>query len=253
MNVMKRYPEIDLLRTIAIIMMIAFHAAFDLEHFYGWDLDVFQGGWLVLGRATATLFLGISGVSAAVSHIRMKEREFSPSRIRIHTAKRGANILLAALLVSVGTYIVDPATFVRFGILHLIGTGVLLLPFFAPLGAWTIVPGIALLLLGTVIRGVLPASSLLLPLGSPPPGFSSVDYYPLIPWFWIMLVGFGIGYLLYARNAAWRNNRLCHALEAGSRRQTILTFPGRHSLLLYLAHQPVILGILWLLLGTPRL
>ena len=64
----QRDLRIDLLRTLAITLMVFYHLAYDLVTFAGWELDVFSGGWKMLARASLTLFLILSGMSQALSH-----------------------------------------------------------------------------------------------------------------------------------------------------------------------------------------
>jgi len=240
----QRYIELDALRTLAIGGMILYHTAFDLSQFYGWDIDVFDSGWKILQIATASLFLLLVGVTSLFS--------------TRHPYKRFMQIGSAALLVTVATYVIDPQTYVRFGILHLIAVSALILPFIKGLRAWLIIPAAILIAINPVVSSLTVDSSLLLPLGIPYRGFSSVDYFPLIPWFGVILIGYVIGFIAYIRFPEWRAART----DAISWRlylilpptlYTWIAWPGRHSLLLYLIHQPIILGVLWMSLGKPAL
>ena len=234
---MNRYPEIDLLRTLAIILMVVYHGAYDLSVYYGWDIPIFEGAWLLMARATASLFVFLAGVSFAIAHERAVQ---SGNPWRRHL-RRALTVLAAALLVTVATYIADPQTYVRFGILHLIGTGILLLSFFVQLKELNMLLGLMIITLGLWIEGSLTSSPLLIPFGFLTPGFRSVDYFPLLPWFGMMLLGYGIGYFLYVRSTRWRPT-----ISA----PPVLTWPGRHSLIIYLVHQPVLLALLWMMTRT---
>lgn len=226
-SAVKRLLYPDLLRSLAIAMMIVFHGAYDLSVYYGYDIRVFEGGWLVMGRIAALLFLGLAGVSSALS----LNRAFTPWK---KTLKRAGRILLAALVVTVVTYVIDPGTYVRFGVLHLIGVTVLALPLLNPLKGWNIVIGMIIALLGLVALPALPAW-LGIPLGAPQPGFISVDYYPLLPWAGAIIGGYGLGIALMPWIAKSTSLEESHpALKAAS-------YPGRHSLIIYLLHQPVMI------------
>jgi len=144
----------------------------------------------------------------------------------------------AAALISMATYLANPQTFVRFGILHLIAISMLILPFVRPLKEIAIILGVAIVIAGqwTVpANGFQPMAMLL---GFPPIGFETVDYFPLLPWLGVILMGYGIGHFLYVRSTTWRKYLPDTAPSA-------VTWPGRHSLLIYLLHQPVILCVLW--------
>lgn len=179
-------------------------------------------------------------------------------------------LFASALLVSIATFIVDPETYVRFGILHLIAIATLILPLAAPLKEWNALLGLLVL----TTAELLPASAqttLLIPLGIPPDNFATVDYFPFLPWFGVILIGYAIGYFLYIRNLRWRKPEAFSILNspafaqpslklwpaskatAGRQFSILARWPGRHSLLLYLVHQPIILSVLHLIFGKPDL
>ncbi len=232
-----RYLELDLLRTLAIAMMIIFHAAFDLQTIYGWDIDTFSGGWLLLQQATVTLFLLLVGASFAISWKRHREKHPNRSFLGLYKkyVKRGVFVVACGMLVSAVTYFAEPETYVRFGILQMIGVSILLLPFFARLREWNILLSIPLIALGPVVFEMRSGNPLLLPLGIMSPNFATVDYIPLIPWFGVVLMGYAIGYLVYVRHSPM-------FLKEGQVVR-VLSWPGRHALIIYLIHQPILLGI----------
>ncbi len=111
---------------------------------------------------------------------------------------------------------------------------------------------------------VNPVSSLTTFLGFMMPGFRSSDYFPLIPWFFLFLCGYFIG-VLWKQKAAGVKQSPGTMQSAGARQPVgvkqsaagatagkslpvrFLSFLGRHSLLIYMLHQPVIYGVVWLL------
>jgi len=237
-----RFPEIDLLRTVAIFLMVLYHAAYDLAFFYGTAIDLSATQWTILERITANLFLLLVGVSFAISYGRMERRKAARKEIIRKYLRRGIIILAGALLISMATYLFDPTTYVRFGVLHLIGIGVLLLPLLMRLREWNALLAIPVFLLGNPFSCLHSSSPLLLPFGITPSGFATVDYFPLFPWFSALLLGTALGNLLYNRGLLrW------HLSSHPALRPLLL--PGRYSLWIYLAHQPILLLTLWLLLG----
>lgn len=208
----RRIEEVDLLRSIAIICMVVFHSAYDLQVFYGWDIDVFTGGWDVLRIITASLFLLVSGVS---------------TRLSKRPLRRAVIVLLCAALISGATYVYNPSTFIYFGILHCIGLGMLILILVKTLKEWNILVGLLVAALH------YPLSSFHFPLRV------TLDLYPPIPWISLMFIGSGLGYWLYIRNSfsPFQHFNI----------SPLLTLPGRHSLLVYLVHQPLILIVLGLI------
>jgi uncharacterized membrane protein len=235
-----RYVELDLLRTLAIILMIVYHFAYDLENYYSVTLFPTETGigWWI-GRGTAALFLLIVGCSFAISWSRHQSKSLRKYVLR------ATGLLACAMLVTLVTYLADPETYVRFGILHLIAFSIILLPFTATMKEWNAVLGCVILALGYPIAQMTVGTSLLLPLGMMPPDFFSVDYFPLLPWFGFVLIGYALGHFIYVRHTP----RIF--LPSLSREPfSICTWPGRHALVIYLIHQPILLGLLWLLWGA---
>ncbi len=229
----QRMLWIDVARTVAILLMVLYHLVFDLQYWYGWSIDVTQGTWFLVGRSAAVLFLILVGVSFVVS-----ARRRTPRQIQWRAFQRSAVILSWAVAITVATYGVDSDTYIRFGILHCIGVSILLLLPLYRLGMWNMSLGI-LWLAGTPLFMGTANNEFLLPLGRIPLGFVTLDYYPLFPWAGLVVLGAGLGALLL--NFHKPIQRSPHALVH------ILTFPGRHALAIYLVHQPVLLGFLWLL------
>ncbi len=232
----ERYLEIDALRTIAILCMVLYHTAFDLAFFFHAPLDPLAGGWLWLQRFTANLFLLIVGVSFAISYGRMERRNATRGEILRKYAKRAAVLFACGFIVSAATYLYVGDAWVRFGVLHLIGTALLLLPFLIPLREGTALLALLLLLFSPLLQDIAPESGFLLPLGIPPRAFASVDYFPLMPWMAPILFGAALGNALY-------NRRWLHSHLPVHRFTVLLALPGQHALLLYLVHQPLLLTL----------
>ena len=79
----------------------------------------------------------------------------------------------------------------------------------------------------------------LLPLGVVPEGIFMPDYRPLLPWFGVVLLGVFAGNLFYGTGK--RTAGLAGRMPPPARP---LTFLGRHSLFIYLVHQPILVGLL---------
>jgi uncharacterized membrane protein len=158
--------------------------------------------------------------------------------------KRAFVIFSGAMIVSLVTWIIDPETYVIFGILHLIAFASALQCIMRPLRVWNILIGSLLLIAGYVLPTVATPMPLLLPLGITSTSFTSVDYFPLIPWLGPILIGMGLGDLLYVPQ---RNAGLSF-LDLIPWPQWLL-WTGRRSLAMYFVHQPILLLLLWVLLG----
>ncbi|MDD5026655.1 MAG: heparan-alpha-glucosaminide N-acetyltransferase [Candidatus Peribacteraceae bacterium] len=229
-----RFLELDLLRTLAVIMMIVYHAAFDLAAYFQFALDPWSGGWWLLSRATVTLFLLLVGISFVISWERRAEAS-TFMQCGLHAWKRAGQLLLIAISISAVTYVIDPETFVRFGALHAIAVSIALLPMLRRLREWNALLGGAIILFGHSVTGFTVHTSLLLPLGLKPPAFTSVDYLPLLPWFGVVLLGLALGDALYVR--------FKRAPHPQPRIFFTLVWPGRHALAIYLIHQPILLTL----------
>lgn len=226
-----RYSELDILRTIAIVSMVCWHLLFDLHHFYEGAIDPDTGMLKLVGRGTAALFLLLVGMSFAAS------AGNAPVPWK-KTLRRFAVVGGCALLITIVTYIMDPGTFIRFGILHCIAVTGLVLPFARRLKEWNLPAGAALIAAGIALKGTIVDTALLIPFGLIPPAFRTLDFYPLLPWGGVMLTGLGLGHLLYVRQ--WRPV----PMKSLSRLLKLLSVPGRYSLLIYMAHQPILLALL---------
>ncbi|NYT07385.1 MAG: DUF1624 domain-containing protein [Methanomicrobiales archaeon] len=236
-HVPARFPEIDIARGAAVIMMVVFHTAFDLRFLGIAPLNVTTGFFRLLALSTAGLFLFLVGlslsISAAYAETRLTRREFVMKYF-----SRGAFIFALGLGITLVTWLLIPSVFIRFGILHLIGLAVMASPLYSRFTWQNLLLGAVFIALGPVVAGIR-GSGWLLWSGIHPPLFASVDYTPIFPWMGVVLIGVFAGSVIYPR---------------GRRRPGFspvsfapLEFLGRHSLAVYLVHQPVIIALLLLL------
>ncbi|MSR67429.1 DUF1624 domain-containing protein [Candidatus Peribacteria bacterium] len=233
----KRFIELDYLRVIAIALMIAYHLVYDLQIYYGFETNLYGTFWSVLEKISAGMFLMLTGLCFTLSW------ESTPQYGKF--LKRGLRILAYAAVISIVTYAFDPVTFVRFGILHLIAVTTVLLPLFTRLGRLNSLIGLLVLATGIAVKGTIVDTPLLLPFGFLPAGFNSVDYFPLLPWFGVSLIGMALGYGYETSRNKW-----FVPATSQSRLQTIVTSISKRSLFIYMLHQPVLLLMLRLALGT---
>lgn len=232
-----RFWEIDALRGIAIVMMIIYHFVYDLDYFGVTDVIYTDPFWFYFQRVTATTFIVLVGVSLAISHTRFVQQGIYGRALLWKLTKRGANIFAWGLAITLMTWMtLGAARAVRFGILHFIGTSIVLAyPFLK--GRWS---NVALGLLSISVGKILQAQtfnfSWLLWLGFVPVNYQSVDYFPLLPWFGNVLIGIGLGNILYGNlKRQFSLPELSHFAPV-----SWLQLMGRHSLALYLIHQPLL-------------
>lgn len=246
-----RYGEIDAARGIAILMMIVFHTVFDLYFFKIYPANVSYGFWRYFAFATASFFLLIAGISLSISHSRAVRTagDGAPIRLALKFFRRGAGIFACGILVTLATWLYLGQGFVIFGILHAIGVSIMLSPLFFRFRSSNILIGAVVVFIGIALAYTGITGPLwLCPFGIHPATFVSVDYTPLFPWSGLVLIGLGIGERMY---------------PDGRRGFEVPAFPpvimsplavlGRHSLAIYLIHQPVILVILHFAAGIPLL
>lgn len=231
----RRIWEIDFLRGLSIILVVGYHLLYDLgafvgvERFLGFTTDLSSLAWRMAQNFFAGLFIVLSGTSSTLAR----------SNVR-----RGLKLLAVSLAVTAVTYAFDPSSAVWFGILQLLAVSILVYgAAFEKAGPVTCAAwGVFVLGLAAVLpllkKGMAIRFDWLLPLGLHSPGFSSFDYFPLIPWLGVFLIGAALGKSAYAR----QKSLLPWCLP-----QTFVNAAGRHSLLIYIAHQPVIMGVLYVL------
>jgi uncharacterized membrane protein len=159
-------------------------------------------------------------------------------------ARHALIVLSAAMVVTVATRVVFEERYVRFGILHAIGVAILVAAMTVRLGRWNLLLGGAAIV---AIRGVQTRSTWLGIVGMDPEGFSSVDHWPLLPWLGPMLIGVAVGAALYPKGI---RGPVVDVLSSVRGPHRALTAPGRRSLIVYLAHQLVLIPIVWVVLAA---
>lgn len=244
----QRYGEVDALRGLAILLMVSYHFVFDLVWFGYARVALTSGFWLICARTSAILFLLLVGVALALRYMRHARQPhgrfgFAPYLVR------GLKILGWGTVITLVSWAVIGRPVILFGILHLIGVATILAyPFLGHSPSISIGVGVGLIALG-VLLNVQPANHpWWLWLGWRPPGLSQLDYFPLLPWFGVTLLGIAIGQWAYP-NGMRRWSVPALGYEKVLRP---LIWLGQHSLLIYLVHQPVFFAVLILpgLLGV---
>ena len=218
----QRFVLIDLWRGTAVLLMIVFHVAFDLNGFRFVSIDFSRNlFWYSLPRFVVFLFLTCVGLCLAMVH---KAKIDWPS-----VGKRFFKIGGWALVVTVITYIFFPKNFVYFGILHCIAVASAVGVLFVHRPKLSLFLGLTLVVSDLIFDPkVIPLSRWL--------GVTPMDYIPFYPWFGVVLFG------IYLESTDF------HKIPV---KMDWLTRPlaamGRHSLKIYLLHRPIIFGMIFLL------
>jgi len=239
---MDRFWEVDLLRGIAILLMVFYHFAFDLNYFGLVKIDVNSGIFLSLARLTVTLFLLLVGLSLNLSLSRA-ERLGRQDQFKRRLFRRSAWILTLAFCITVVTYLLLGWGYILFGALHLIGLSLLLAYPFLGMEWKNFILGSILIILSLYVPEISVENYWLLWLGLAPAGFYSLDYVPVLPWFGVILYGVGLGGLLYPGYKR-RVSLLDRSNVSGCSWARLLCYLGRNSLAVYLVHQPLIIILL---------
>ena len=227
----QRYHLLDMLRGICIILVVWYHVLYNLSEIFGGEYAFFRSAGMNNFRDG---FVGVLMVLAGISC------SLTRSNLR-----RGLKTLAGGLLITVVTAVVMPGQLITFGILHFFGCCMLLyaaahrLVERIPVAFGTAVSFLLYFLtreLYDTVTGV-PHSFLLFALGFRT-GHSSADYYPMLPWVFLFLAGGFLG-RLFARGTVpdiFKKDPV-----------PVLSWLGRHTMIIYLLHQPVVYGamVLW--------
>lgn len=226
-----RLHMVDVLRGVALIAMIIFHASWNLDVFGFAQLGVTsETGWIWFARSIAGSFIFLAGLSLVLA-----EYAGQGSKPKI---KRICKITAAAIAVSIATYVVFPDSFVYFGILHHLALASLL--------AWPLVRvnsailaalAVALVLINQAFAFEFADTRWLAWIGLSNEVPATNDYVPMLPWFSVCLAGLIVG------KEGFRHARTRDVFAQNPRWAKPLIWMGKRSLIIYLLHQPILFGI----------
>ena len=222
-----RIQGIDTARGICVVLMVLFHLGYDLYAYCGFPVWMISSLPMTIFQVLSSWgFILLAGLS---------------SRLSRNNIRRGVVVLCGGLLVSAVTWLWGD--FIRFGILHFLGSAMILYGLTHRL--WEALPGpvapllyLAFFWVGRYYLPMVVEVPYLYPFGFITREFHSSDYFPLLPWFFWFLLGSWLGgWVREGRIPQWfREWKL-----------PPLAFLGRHSFFIYFLHQPLLLGISWLL------
>ena len=221
-----RYWEIDLVRGIAVSLMVIYHFIFDIFFPYH---DPFY--WIVV--LTVSTFILVSGVSLSINYSRGADfKKF---------VKRGMKLFIFASVVTLSSFMFLEIGFILFGILHFFAVSSFIIYPFLKHSSKNIIPfiGLMIVLIGLVFLNTTVDSNYLIWIGLIPENMYALDFYPLFPWFGLMLIGTWLGNKLYPKG-----QRNFSIQKIDNTTSNFLQLLGRNSLLIYFIHQPILLFLL---------
>lgn len=232
-----RIPLIDQLRGVALIAMAIYHFTWDLGFFgYIEPETATTGGWRIFARLIAGSFLFLVGFSLVLGH----QKGFHARPFLVRLAKIGG----AAAIITTATWFAFPDTFIFFGILHAIAAASVVGLLFLRLPiALTLLAAIAAVTAPLYLRAPLFDHPTLWWVGLSVDIPRSNDYVPLLPWLAPVLLGIALGKFFVASALPERWAGL------GGRKKvwwkSLLETAGRHSLAIYLIHQPLLIALVY--------
>jgi uncharacterized membrane protein len=228
-----RLPAVDVLRAFALFAMIGYHFAFDLRYFRVIHTDFEHDPMILVVRsAILSAFLLLAGVSLVLA----ARAGASPARFW----RRIGEIAACALLVSAASYAMFPKSYIWFGVLHAIAVTLIVARPFALQPRIAFAIGIVVIAAGLLLSNHAFDTRALDWIGFRTYKPFTEDYVPLFPWSGVVFLGIAFGHALARDDFA--------AIASLSRAPAWLAVAGRHTLLIYMIHQPILIGALWLVL-----
>lgn len=222
----RRIWELDFLKGVALVLMILNHIIFDLYSFFGFDVSSLSFFRDIIGIISSVIFMTVCGVSLTLGK---------------HNIKRGIIVFSLGVALTLFTFVFDKFTnsgaLILFGILHFLGVAMIIGHFAKKLP----LPVIAMLAfisfaLGYYFKSLTIATPFFFPLGITNRNFYSSDYFPLFPNLGYVFLGIIIGKTVYKKK---------ESIFSFSPKKSLMCFLGKHTLVLYFAHQPVIFGLIF--------
>ena len=239
----QRFIEIDMLRGFAIVLMIFGHILWDLDYFGLMPMN--DGFYNILIKIIQPTFFLLVGISLIISKKKIENIKVNnDKKYYIHLIVRGLKIFSLGIIFTILTLIFIPDRPIFFGVLHCIGLSVIISAPFLKFRKYNLI-FVVLLIIATILvsnYNMENPTIIHLAFGIHQMDISShtIDYFPLLPWFGICLLGIIIGDCLYSGN-----NRKFRIPDLSKYRPIkLFQWCGQHSLIIYLIHQPIIAGAL---------
>lgn len=231
-----RFEILDVFRGFAIFLMFVYHFSYDLNEFGYISQNFTQDDfWINFRTIIVTLFLTLVGISLFLATYRGLNKKRFRQRLFL--------LFIYSSLVSISSWMMYPDYMIFFGILHFIAVASILGLLFVRFGVINLLLGLALIILAQVVELSFFNQPWLQWFGLMTHLPSTVDYVPLVPWFGVVLIGIYLGEVIIqlpkcSSFIQWQAN---HPLNR------LLALGGRYSLHIYMLHQPLFFGILYII------
>jgi len=238
----QRFIELDIFRGFAILFMIILHLFWDLDYF---GILPLNKNFYSLNIIVPVMFFLLVGICQAVNNNKYKNQ---PKKMYLRTIQRGLWVLNLGMLFTLLTTIILPDRPIMFGVLHCIGCCIILsTPFVKFKSATNILVTTLIIITGISIGAFFTIENpsifqLAAGIHQSNIGQHTIDYFPVLPWLGVCLLGIALGNILYKENT--RHFPLPDLSRYKPTR--LFTWLGQHSLSIYLLHQPIIVGLLFL-------
>jgi len=233
-----RYQIIDTLRGVAIVLMFIYHFCYDLNHFQFIYADFRTSPfWINFRILIVSLFLGLVGVSLVIAtHHGIQPRKY---------LKRLVMILCCSLIVTISSWFIYPDSFIYFGILHFIAIASVVGLLFTRCYWLNLVFGTGFILTAMLYSNALFNPKALNWIGLVSQKPVTEDYVPLFPWLGVVLIGMYLGKAVFVRNTPGSISASISGWHSTAAPIKLLSWFGKHGLLIYMIHQPIFFALLY--------
>ncbi len=224
----QRIWELDAFRGLCILGVIAVHTLYDVQNFSGNYFSIPAFIKMIMDYG-GVLFVILSGICIHLGRSSLRRGAI------VLGCGFGISLVMQAM-IALG--FLSPGLAIWFGVLHLLGVSMILFPLFRKMPSWLrLALAMIIICLGYWFTTFRIDCGGLFPLGLLAPGFSAGDFFPLFPHFGWFLLGSVLGETLYG-------NRQSRFPKVNPKNPIIrfFSFCGRHSLIIYLVHQPIVFG-----------
>lgn len=231
---MQRNYTLDIIRTLAIVFMVIFHFIYDLKVFGYIEWDTPDGeGWREFRWLIISLFFICLGISLTFAH----KRAYRWQKFWLRMGQIGG----AAAIISIVTYFAIQKNWIFFGVLHFLALSSIAAIGFVRMPKLSLAIGLSIITIG--LMQLVPSRWPFYVMFDNLPSYTN-DFVALFPWLGLVFIGISLGH------TAWLQKdplRFLLASEQQTWQTKGLLWPGQHSLSIYLLHQPILMGSLYLI------